>query len=205
MHADRVKVALAQPPPGDDIAEAVGRLTGLMPEALVGTDRSAVLIIAPADVPDLAARLAAGVPAWLVGIGGPVLPHHCPVSLRQAQRGVQLAKQRGSGVVDVMTLASARSLLEGVSKDMLRSYADAALRPVESADGGDLLLRRLRAWLAACGVADSAAVAVGVHRHTLRQRLQRLEELTGRRIDNAHDRGELWLAFEARDLAATSG
>jgi PucR family transcriptional regulator, purine catabolism regulatory protein len=44
-----------------------------------------------------------------------------------------------------------------------------------------------------------------VHRHTLRHRLQRVEQLTGRHLDNAHDRGELWLAFEARDLAATSG
>ena len=156
--------------------------------------------------PDLKpARLAAGIPAWPVGLGGPVQPHQCPISLRQAQRGVQLAQQRGGGVLDVMTLASARILLEGVPADMLRSYADATLRPVESADGGELLLRTLRAWLAACGAADSAAAAAGVHRHTLRHRLQRVEQLTGRHLDNAHDRGELWLAFEARDLAATSG
>ena len=204
MHADRVKVALAQPPSGG-IADAVSRLADLVSEALVGRDRSAVLIIAPADLGDLAARLAAGVPGWPVGLGGPVQPHQCPISLRQAQRGVQLAQQRGGGVLDVMTLASARVLLEGVSTDMLRSYADATLRPVESADGGELLLRTLRAWLAACGVADSAAAAAGMHRHTLRHRLQRVEQLTGRRLDNAHDRGELWLAFEARDLAATAG
>jgi purine catabolism regulator len=205
MHADRVKVALAQPPPSDDVADAVSRLSELMPEALVGRDRSAVLIIAPADLPELAPRLAAGASGWPVGLGGPVQPHQCPVSLRQAQRGVQLAQQRGGGVLDVMTLASARILLNGVSVDMLRSYADATLRPVESADGGELLLRTLRAWLTACGVADSAAAAAGVHRHTLRHRLQRVEQLTGRRLDNAHDRGELWLAFEARDLAAISG
>ena len=204
MHADRVKVALAQPPPSHDIADAVSRLSDLIPEALVGRDRAAVLIIAPADLPELAGRLAAGAPGWPVGLGGPVQPHQCPISLRQAQRGVQLAQQRGGGVLDVMTLASARVLLEGVPTGMLRSYADATLRPVESADGGELLLRTLRAWLAACGVADSAAAAAGVHRHTLRHRLQRVEQLTGRRLDNAHDRGELWLAFEARDLAATS-
>jgi purine catabolism regulator len=204
IHADRVKVALAQPPSGD-IADAVNKVADLIPEALAGRDRSAVLIIVPADLPDLAARLAAGNPAWPVGLGGPVQPHQCPISLRQAQRGVQLAQQRGGGVLDVMTLASARMLLEGVPADMLRSYADATLRPVESADGGELLLRTLRAWLAACGVADSAAAAAGVHRHTLRHRLQRVEQLTGRHLDNAHDRGELWLAFEARDLAATSG
>jgi len=203
MHTDRVKVALAQPL-SDDIADAVSRLADLLPEALVGTDRSAALIIAPANLPDLPARLAAGVPECPVGVGGPVRPHQCPISLRQAQRGVQLAKQHGGGVLDVMTLASARLLLEGVSTEMLRSYADATLRPVESADGGELLLRTLRAWLAACGVADAAAAAVGVHRHTLRHRLQRVEQLTGRRLDNSDDRGELWLAFEARDLAATA-
>jgi len=201
MHADRVKVALAQPP-SDDISDAVSRLSDLIPEALVGRDRSAVLIIAQANLPDLAARLAAGVPAWPVGLGGPVQPHQCPISLRQAQRGVQLAQQRGGGVLDVMTLASARVLLEGVSTDMLRSYADATLRPVESADGGELLLRTLRAWLAACGVADSAAATAGVHRHTLRHRLQRVEQLTGRRLDNAHDRGELISSSVHRCLPA---
>jgi purine catabolism regulator len=157
IHLDRVKVALAQPPPGD-IADAVNRMADLLPEALVGRDRSAVLIIAPADLPDLAARLAAGAPAWPVGLGGPVQPHQCPISLRQAQRGVQLAQQRGGGVLDVMRLASARILLEGVPADMLRSYADATLRPVESADGGELLLRTL------------AGLAGGLRRGRLRRR-----------------------------------
>jgi purine catabolism regulator len=63
-------------------------------------------------------------------------------------------------------------------------------------------LRTLKAWLDACGVADSASAALGIHRHTLRHRLERIETLTGRRLSNAHDRYGLWLAFEAREVAA---
>jgi purine catabolism regulator len=203
LQLDRVKVAVIEPTL-IPLADAVNRVADLLPEALVTADRSVVLVVAPADLDDLTARLATGLPEWSMGLGGSVRPQQCPVSLIQARQGLQLARQRGGGLVDVMTLASARMLLSGVSPDMLRSYADATLRPLESPEDGDMLLGTLRAWLAACGVAETAAAAVGVHRHTLRHRLHRIESLTGRRLDDAHDRGELWLAFEVRDLAAVA-
>ncbi len=201
--ADRVRIAMVKPH-RDTLAEEAQRLADHLPEALVGAVRSAVLLVLPADLPDIGTRLAEAAGDWPVGLGGAVRPHQCPISVRQAQRGVQLARQRGGGVVDVMTLGSARLLLEGVPADLLRSYADATLRALDGAEDSDTLLRTLRAWLAACGVGDTAAAALGVHRHTLRHRIERVERLTGRRLTDAHDRGELWLAFEARDVAATA-
>ena len=40
------------------------------------------------------------------------------------------------------------------------------------------------------------------HRHTLRYRMRKVEELTGRDLSRAHDRIEFWLALRARELVA---
>ena len=61
----------------------------------------------------------------------------------------------------------------------------------------------LRAWLDSGAVIETAAAALGVHRHTMRQRLRRIEQATGRSLDSPRDHAELWLAFEARDIAAS--
>ena len=38
------------------------------------------------------------------------------------------------------------------------------------------------------------------HRHTLRYRIRRVEELTGRSLDSARDRIDFWLALRGREL-----
>jgi sugar diacid utilization regulator len=49
-------------------------------------------------------------------------------------------------------------------------------------------------------VSMNAAREVYCHRHTLRYRMRRVEELTGRDLSRAHDRIEFWLALRAREL-----
>jgi purine catabolism regulator len=202
VSAPRVKVAVISA--GGDMADLVDNLYDALPEALIRAERVIACILLPSEALDVNHRLneiAAGRP---VGIGGPVLPASCPASYRQAQHALLLARREGGGVVDAMTLGSSRILLQTGTPDMLKAYADAVLRPLEVPDGPGTLLPSLRAWLHACGSWDTAANAVGVHRHTMRQRMRRVEQLTGRSLDNAHDRGELWLAFEARDVAAAA-
>ena len=41
-----------------------------------------------------------------------------------------------------------------------------------------------------------------MHRHTLRYRMRKVEELTGRDLASSFDRMEFWLALRARDLQA---
>jgi purine catabolism regulator len=53
----------------------------------------------------------------------------------------------------------------------------------------------LRVWLAHHGQWDPAAARLGVHRHTLRNRIRRAEELLGRSLDSPGLRAELWLAL----------
>ena len=92
-------------------------------------------------------------------------------------------------------------LLSLQDDDALRSYSDELLAPIE-ADGqyGDELLRSLEAFIEQNGQWERAARELYCHRHTLRYRIRRVEELTGRDLGRAHDRIELWLALRAREL-----
>ncbi|MFD1151501.1 PucR family transcriptional regulator, partial [Saccharothrix hoggarensis] len=72
------------------------------------------------------------------------------------------------------------------------SFAAALLEPLD-----DVLRETLRVWLSCHGQADPAATRLGVHRHTVRNRLRKAEELLGRSLDPAGTRAELWLALHA--------
>lgn len=197
--APRVKVALIASPQGSGFVEA---LSTDLPQVLAREERDLIWLLAPADMVDLEDRLVDVLGGCAVGLGGSVRPHDSPASARQARHALTLAQERGGGLVDAMSLGAATVLLRGASADSLRAFAQATLGPLEEADSK--LLVTLRAWIDACGMTDSAAAAIGVHRHTMRNRMQRIARITGRSLDSSRDRGELWLAFEARDLVAVA-
>lgn len=68
---------------------------------------------------------------------------------------------------------------------------------VDSAQAGELaeLRHTLRTLLMHHGQRGPAAAELGVHRNTLRDRVRRIERLTGRSLDHPDDRAELWLAL----------
>ena len=79
------------------------------------------------------------------------------------------------------------------------------LDPLDTADRtvrvpGDGLLATLAAYLRHNGHIESAAADLGVHRHTLRNRIGKISELTDSDLGTADSRAELWLALKARDL-----
>jgi PucR family transcriptional regulator, purine catabolism regulatory protein len=86
--------------------------------------------------------------------------------------------------------------------DALRLYSDGLLEPIESTEGeyGGELLRSLEAFIENNGNWERAARQLYCHRHTLRYRIRKIEELTGRDLSRATDRIELWLALRAREL-----
>lgn len=61
------------------------------------------------------------------------------------------------------------------------------------------LLRTLRAYLEANGSWEAASRGLGVHRHTVRQRLARVNELTGLDLDSAQTRAATLLALLGHD------
>jgi purine catabolism regulator len=86
--------------------------------------------------------------------------------------------------------------------DALRAYSDGLLEPIERTEGeyGGELLRSLEAFIENNGNWERAARRLYCHRHTLRYRIRKVEELTGRDLGRATDRIELWLALRAREL-----
>lgn len=201
LTAERIQVLCASSPSltPDDLADAVA---DGVPEALMLTAGSGVIAIVPAD-PQVVDRLHHTLADAHAGLGGPVRPHHCGASYRQARQAQAESRRRGTGLTEAVGLGNAHVLLQLVTSDGLTTFADAVLGTVEGAPNGPGLIRSLRAFLASGGTIEDGSNAAKVHRHTMRRHLRRVEELTGRNLDNARDRTELWLAFEARDVAAT--
>ena len=81
----------------------------------------------------------------------------------------------------------------------------AILAPIEDSEGayGGELMRSLEAFIECNGQWERAAKALFCHRHTLRYRIRRVEELTGRSLDSARDRIDFWLALRGRELVQT--
>ncbi|WJY40980.1 PucR family transcriptional regulator [Streptomyces sp. P9-2B-2] len=146
-----------------------------------------------------AARAEAGNGAWVaVGLSAPTGPIAAANAYRQAEQALSVARRRGRALVEHEDVA-AGSVLPLLADDAVRAFADGLLRALREHDAtgrGDLVAS-LRAWLARHGQWDAAAADLGVHRHTLRYRMRRVEEILGRSLDDADVRMELWLALKA--------
>ncbi len=120
---------------------------------------------------------------------------------RCALEATSFADGKAPEVASHHDLGAFTLLLALQDEDALRSYSDTLLSPIE-ADGeyGTELLRSLEAYIEQNGQWERAAKELYCHRHTLRYRIRRVEELTGRDLGRAHDRIELWLALRAKEL-----
>jgi purine catabolism regulator len=100
-------------------------------------------------------------------------------------------------------LGAFQLLLSLQDDDALITYCRSVLGPVEAGEGeyGDELLRSLDVFIEHNGHWERAAAALYCHRHTLRYRIRRVEQLTGRDFSTARDRIEFWLALRGRELA----
>ena len=99
-------------------------------------------------------------------------------------------------------LGSFQLLLSLQDDEALRLFCDSILGPIEAGDGhyGGELMRSLEAFIEENGQWERAAKRLYCHRHTLRYRIRRVEELTGRNLGSARDRIEFWLALRGRQL-----
>jgi purine catabolism regulator len=79
------------------------------------------------------------------------------------------------------------------------AFAHGLLAPLRRHDetGRGDLVASLRCWLEHHGHWDVAAARLGVHRHTLRNRITKAQELLGRDLDSPGVRAELWVALQA--------
>ena len=134
-----------------------------------------------------------------LGISGPAGPESAGAAYAQAERALAVALRSGRRSVDHDEVGTG-SLLPLLANEAVLAFSDGLLRPLREHDltaRGDLEAS-LYAWLSHHGQWDAAAADLGVHRHTLRYRMRRVEELLGRSLDDADVRMELWLALRAR-------
>jgi PucR family transcriptional regulator, purine catabolism regulatory protein len=121
---------------------------------------------------------------------------------RCALEATSLKDGKAPEVASHADLGSYTLLLALQDDEALRAYSDNLLAPIEATEGeyGGELLRSLEAFIQQNGQWERAARSLYCHRHTLRYRIRRIEELTGRDLSLANDRIEMWLALRAREL-----
>ena len=81
------------------------------------------------------------------------------------------------------------------------ALAAAVLGPVLDLSPEDraVILQTAHTWLATGGSSSAAADQLHVHRNTVRYRLRRIEELTGRDLARPVDASEVYVALECAD------
>lgn len=121
---------------------------------------------------------------------------------RCALEAVALANGSAPDVASYRDLGAFNLLLSLQDDEALRLFCDSVLGPLEEGEGeyGEELLRSLEAFIEQNGQWEKAARQLYCHRHTLRYRIRRIEQLTGRDLSLARDRIEFWLALRAREL-----
>jgi PucR family transcriptional regulator, purine catabolism regulatory protein len=137
----------------------------------------------------------------------PALPERLRHSFHEARCALEATAFDNGSTPEVASwrdLGAFTLLLSIQDDEALNLYCDSVLGPIEEGDqeyGGELL-RSLEAFIEQNGQWERAARQVYCHRHTLRYRMRKVEELTGRDLSRAHDRIEFWLALRARELVA---
>jgi purine catabolism regulator len=171
-------------------------------------DGGRLVLLAAEDAGTLAAAadLADAEDALASGLSAPADAADVPQAHLQAERALAVALRRGRNLVEHEEVG-AGSVMPLLADDAVRAFAEGLLRPLREHDAtsrGDLVAS-LAAWLAHHGQWDSAAADLGVHRHTLRYRMRRVEEILARSLDDPDVRMELWLALKACDAGEQGG
>ncbi|MDD7933877.1 PucR family transcriptional regulator [Actinomycetospora straminea] len=170
----------ARPPGGDagpllhELQRQGARHAGVSVLAAIGAQCVGVVPFRPEPVGD----------DGVIALGPAVRVAELPASFRSAHAVLAAATTLGlHGVHDLPDLSwRAAAVNAGELNGLLRERYLAPL--VEQGEFGELILEAVAVYLAADRNVPRAARAVPVHVNTLRYRLRRFEELTGRRLDS---------------------
>lgn len=163
----------------------------------VATNRVAglVLLVRTEDAASFADRLRADGPGTPPGVSGELAAEDAATGLAQAVRAAESARWSGEAVGRHDTQTLAHVLRDETVRERVGTIAGSALHPLR---GHPVLLESLETYLRANGSWEAAARSLGVHRHTLRNRMARVESLTGHSLDDAEHRTLLLLALMSR-------
>src|SRR6266699_3232801 len=126
-----------------------------------------------------------------------------PGALHEAGSAQRLAALRGTAAISVVTsdeVASHELLMATVPASALRSFRERLLGPLLAYDDRHRaeLLPTLREFLACSGSWNACAAKMYVHVNTVRYRIRRIEELTGRDLSRLDDQVDFFLALRLR-------
>ncbi|MFC8170492.1 PucR family transcriptional regulator [Streptomyces sp. NPDC057325] len=125
-------------------------------------------------------------PGWFLGVSAPAGAEDLPAADKQAARALRRAEATRSALVRHRP----GGLASLVDPDEAAAHARTLLAPLN-----EPLRETLRAWLSLHGSWDRTAVALDVHRNTVRQRVTRCAALLERDLDDPDVRTELWFAL----------
>ncbi|MET8905192.1 PucR family transcriptional regulator ligand-binding domain-containing protein [Streptomyces sp. NPDC004538] len=128
-------------------------------------------------------------PEWVLGVSAAVTPAEWPAGDAQAARA--LARARATRV-PLVRHGARPALADLVPDGDAEAHARALLAPVADVPA---LTGTLRTWLSLHGSWDRTAVALSVHRNTVRQRIARCAALLDTDLDDPDVRMELWFAL----------
>jgi PucR family transcriptional regulator, purine catabolism regulatory protein len=144
-----------------------------------------------------------------LGVAGPA---NDAGGLRAAIAGALMAQRAsasepGQVLRTVDDVASAPILMTMLDPTAVTAYRNAVLGHVLDWDErhGTDLQHTLRVFLGTGGRWQAAAEALHIHHNTLRYRLDRVEQLTGRKLNVTADRVDLFLALASDDVSAAPG
>lgn len=193
----------------DDPAAAVPAFAAVAADAGAGTVVAAreglLCAIVDANGPDpaeLAERARDALGGVRAAVSRPVPLDRLRRAFHEARLALEASRVANGGAPAVATwrdLGAFQLLLSLQDDEALRVYCDSVLGPLQG-DYGDELVRSLEAFIEQNGHWERAARELYCHRHTLRYRIRRVEQLTGRDLSRARDRIEFWLALRGREL-----
>jgi PAS domain S-box-containing protein len=206
---DRPHQTIAMDTPSADtaaieVAEQVARNLGVMSPLV--TARSSRLVLLSTNELDwelLAAALSGAFSMDVrIGIGGPYPITELNRSLTEAVFALELGTtvRSEAPVTAFADLGVWKMLVDSTEPRKLREIVDEWIGPLAEHDSlhGSELVKTLTVYLKASCAAETAAAALHVHRNTLRYRLSKIYQVSGRDLTDPDQRFQLELACRAR-------
>ena len=187
--------------PTEEIVLAVEWTADRPGEIRTAIHEGRVLVVVPHPAASQLADVVAKLPGVeRVAVGDSVAPADLKRSYLSASLALKAAPA-GRPVVSSRDLGS-YGLLSAQPREVIEGYVSSVIGPLIERDRerGSDLVASVRAFVEAGAHWEEGAAALGVHRHTLRYRINQAQELIDRDLGDPQDRMEVWLALRAADL-----
>jgi PucR family transcriptional regulator, purine catabolism regulatory protein len=187
----------------EQVQDAVQRALPSIAERvfLAPLDGDIVIVVSEPDWPDLRDFLQTRVIS--AGASEPVDFDRLALGLAQARRALEIALRQAASVLEFGEVRSS-DFLGILQRPELAEAAAARLSVLLESDGGRALLGYATVWLSHNGMWDPAARELGIHRHSLKARIDDVGLALDLSLDDFADRAQLWAMLAANEVHSTA-